>query len=429
MRASRVFRMVLLLAAHVAIADTSFAGRYSIRKMEPLPGRAHDSSFASAIDDAGNIVGYSYSASHATTRIGTVLLHTGERLSMGAIADCTPHGESILIGVSPNGRTAGYASAVCGGYTRSTTSLVATPATFIAFSPLPSGGDCQGNDANDSNMIVGWSNVTTGCLSPLCIATTARPMCWTFGGAAKQLSLGINPVGFAFGTNAAGVVVGQSLLGNPLSYERGVPVVWASTSALPVTLPAISGTFGVAYKISDSSTIVGQSEAGEFRHATKWNGNVATDLGVLPGCSISSANDVDDRFGAVGFSQGSGAMSARATLFRDGEVVDLNALLLDAAGVVFTSAEGINRNGWIAANGSANGKSVGYVLVPCFADMNDDGVVDDADFSMFVVAYDLLDCADPAMPARCPADLNKDGAVDDADFTSFVVAYEEVVCP
>ena len=57
------------------------------------------------------------------------------------------------------------------------------------------------------------------------------------------------------------------------------------------------------------------------------------------------------------------------------------------------------------------------------------GQVDDADFTLFVQAYNILDCADPAMPASCPADLNNDGAVDDSDFIVFVVAYNALICP
>ncbi|MBY0111604.1 MAG: hypothetical protein K2Y21_02190 [Phycisphaerales bacterium] len=66
---------------------------------------------------------------------------------------------------------------------------------------------------------------------------------------------------------------------------------------------------------------------------------------------------------------------------------------------------------------------------PCPADFNNDTRVDDADFQIFVVAYDLLDCADPAMPPLCPADLNLSTAVDDADFQQFVAAYNELLCP
>lgn len=73
-----------------------------------------------------------------------------------------------------------------------------------------------------------------------------------------------------------------------------------------------------------------------------------------------------------------------------------------------------------------------FAFVPrsfCPADLNNDGIVEDADFSLFVVAYDALDCADPVMSLGCPADLNHDGVVDDADFSPFVVAYNELLCP
>ncbi|MBX3388288.1 MAG: hypothetical protein KF691_02405 [Phycisphaeraceae bacterium] len=65
---------------------------------------------------------------------------------------------------------------------------------------------------------------------------------------------------------------------------------------------------------------------------------------------------------------------------------------------------------------------------PCPGDLNNDGFVDDADFVIFVNAYNILDCADPSMPVLCPADMNGDGFVDDADFVLFVAAYNNLVC-
>ncbi|MBX3380030.1 MAG: hypothetical protein KF805_08030 [Phycisphaeraceae bacterium] len=53
----------------------------------------------------------------------------------------------------------------------------------------------------------------------------------------------------------------------------------------------------------------------------------------------------------------------------------------------------------------------------------------DADFVIFVAAYNILDCSGPSMPPGCPADLNGDGVVDDGDFIVFVPAYNELVCP
>lgn len=64
----------------------------------------------------------------------------------------------------------------------------------------------------------------------------------------------------------------------------------------------------------------------------------------------------------------------------------------------------------------------------CPSDLNGDVAVDDSDFALFVTAYNLLDCADPAMAPGCPADLNTDGAVNDLDFVVFVAAYSELIC-
>ena len=64
----------------------------------------------------------------------------------------------------------------------------------------------------------------------------------------------------------------------------------------------------------------------------------------------------------------------------------------------------------------------------CPADINLDGFADDSDFTHFVGAYDILDCADGAMPVPCPSDLNADGLVDDSDFQIFVAGYDALVC-
>lgn len=78
---------------------------------------------------------------------------------------------------------------------------------------------------------------------------------------------------------------------------------------------------------------------------------------------------------------------------------------------------------------SGSGTNWAAAAAPCAGDINNDGQVDDADFVLFVAAYNILDCADPSMPAGCPSDLNADGVVDDADFVVFVAAYDALVCP
>lgn len=64
----------------------------------------------------------------------------------------------------------------------------------------------------------------------------------------------------------------------------------------------------------------------------------------------------------------------------------------------------------------------------CPTDLNGDSATDDADFVLFVAAYNILDCTDQDMPADCPSDFNGDNAVNDTDFVTFVAAYNELLC-
>jgi glucose/arabinose dehydrogenase len=66
--------------------------------------------------------------------------------------------------------------------------------------------------------------------------------------------------------------------------------------------------------------------------------------------------------------------------------------------------------------------------IPCAADLNNDLVVMDDDFVIFVQAYNNVTCANPP-PATCHGDFNLDGVVDDTDFQMFVAAYNAVFCP
>jgi len=84
-------------------------------------------------------------------------------------------------------------------------------------------------------------------------------------------------------------------------------------------------------------------------------------------------------------------------------------------------------------NGTLKGALIlRFAFVPksyCPADLNNDGIVEDEDFTLFLSGYNTLDCADSGMAFGCPADFNFDGAVNDGDFEVFIGAYNELVCP
>lgn len=68
------------------------------------------------------------------------------------------------------------------------------------------------------------------------------------------------------------------------------------------------------------------------------------------------------------------------------------------------------------------------IPTPCPGDLSLDRFVDDADFVLFVAAYDKYACPE-SVPPSCWADLNHDNSVDDQDFVIFLAAYTEMLCP
>lgn len=68
----------------------------------------------------------------------------------------------------------------------------------------------------------------------------------------------------------------------------------------------------------------------------------------------------------------------------------------------------------------ANALDFAASMKPCPGDFNGDGMVDDADFTLFLTPYNNL--LDPR------ADLNGDNLTDDTDFSVFVNAYNQLLC-
>lgn len=70
------------------------------------------------------------------------------------------------------------------------------------------------------------------------------------------------------------------------------------------------------------------------------------------------------------------------------------------------------------------------VLAParCEGDLDDNGLVDDDDFALFVQDYQRLICDASGMPPNCPSDLDGTCEVDDADFSLFSTAYNQLIC-
>lgn len=93
------------------------------------------------------------------------------------------------------------------------------------------------------------------------------------------------------------------------------------------------------------------------------------------------------------------------------------------------SFDGRRVRGSVATNCGPSSPASAFLRVLCTGDLDNDGLIDDADFELFAANYDILLCSDASMPPACPADFNADGVVDDLDFGRFAVAYSAMVCP
>lgn len=136
-------------------------------------------------------------------------------------------------------------------------------------------------------------------------------------------------------------------------------------------------------------------------------------------------NGADIVDGAGGASSGGGVVSGASGALASPSIGA--SVLLTISGVQASDAGAytvVFSNGCNDATSAAAAVSVNA----CPGDLNADGVIDDADFTIFVGAYNVLVCEDPSMPVGCPADLNGDGLVEDLDFQVFIVGYDALVC-
>lgn len=232
-----------------------------------------------------------------------------------------------------------------------------------------------------------------------------------------------------------------------------LPTAWRSGVKYTLNADGLGATMAQSTNI-DGSVVVGDApdEYGAMKVAAiwRWNGAGYDEqlAGYLPQTSYSFGSArftsvTDDGTIAVGsnnyafnpFQGGDAIIWTAETGLMSGTDFMASLGLSVPEGMSLRDFQSISPDGSVIA---AAGLLVDYgiyqtflihIKEPCPADLNNDRFVEDTDFVQFASAYDMLDCADPAMPLRCPADLNRDGVVDDSDFVLFAGAYDALLCP
>jgi len=247
---------------------------------------------------------------------------------------------------------------------------------------------------------------------------------WTQGAGATQIPVPPELPGAAL-TPIAASTSGDKAIG----YVSSESFLWQSGSS--AILPSPAGTHSQVVAMNeDGSVLVGYTSDEVNRFAGRWTASGHHSLGTLPnGLDPGTANAVS-RDGKVIAGQG-GPYGHLFVWTPQLGAIDLVQALICHGNVSIVGYQ----NWWVTSMTSDGKHIVGYASetgtnknVPwiidwpsCPADLNGDGVVDDADFSIFVMSYNIyLDTI---------GDLNYDCVTDDADFSHFVVAYNELLCP
>jgi probable HAF family extracellular repeat protein len=146
------------------------------------------------------------------------------------------------------------------------------------------------------------------------------------------------------GTIAVGSITHVGIL-NGTDTDPATAVSWNLSTFQATALPSLGGAHkeDAAYGISDSGTIVGQSD----NHAVSWKGSTVNDLGTLPHGDTSAANAISgDGTTAVGFSTGADSIFHAASwkLAPNGTVISVNDLGALAANDI-SYAQAVNSDG------------------------------------------------------------------------------------
>ena len=229
------------------------------------------------------------------------------------------------------------------------------------------GPDAFGSFINERGQVAGFSftnstpNVTTGF-------PTEDPFLWENG---TMLDLG--SLGGTFGNptalNNRGQVIGFSNLAGDQSSH---PFLWDQEKLIDLYTNTTGGNPLTADAINDAGEIVGAAIfPTQSYDAYLRRGGVATDLGHLNGDCTSEAWAINSGGQIVGISFSCDGVTARAFLWENGSLVDLNILIPAGSSLQLVQPMAINDRGEIDGVGNPPGCSDSalcshaFVLIPC----------------------------------------------------------------
>lgn len=300
------------------------------------------SSFAAAINDNGQIVGWfcppteiscsSLDPSETSNGLHAFLYSGGTITDLGTLPGASG---SEATGINDIGQIVGYSHTANGNEH----AFLYSAETMTDLGTLAGGFNSYAMGINSAGQVVGKADTGSGAVHAFLYGGGTMMDLGTLPGGATSSATAINKLGqiVGYSTTASGVEHAFLLSGGSIA-DLG-------------TLP---GGASLATGINDSGVIVGDSltAAGNL-HAFQYSAGSLTDLGTLPGASTSFATGINDNGQVVGYS---GTINEDAFLYGGGIMTNLDPLV----GLSGSYGNGINNLGQIAA--FANGQA--YLFTP-----------------------------------------------------------------
>jgi len=316
------------------------AASYTFTALGTLGG---SSSIAYGINDAGQVVGYSYltgdASYHATLWDSAAATDLGTLGGSSSIANDVNNAGQVVGTSYTTGDAARYAALWNGAVPINLGSL---------------GGVGGATAINDTGQIVGYSD--GGNTATFWNGTTAPVALGTLGGTVSSAS----------GINSSGQIAGHSTLTGPTQLRA---TLWNGTTPTSLGFGSLSGAAGYGNGINEVGQVVGAVQIvtdSVTSHAVLWDGGILIDLGTLGGKN-STALAVSNTGQIVGWSDVSGSGYRHATLWNGATATDLNDVLDTetlSVGWLLLDAADINDSGWIVgtAYNTVTDQIQGYLL-------------------------------------------------------------------
>lgn len=316
---------VSLFAAVVSLNASTI---YQVVDLGSLGGPA---SAATAIDNLGNVAGWSLLLDGQTTQAyrtsgfgAPQSLGTGSRISRAqGLGD-----DGFVVGVQYDGDGDAFAT---------------------RWSP---GGLVENlGDADSYALALNRSGIIAGSQS-------GHAVTWTATG--QMVDLGVTaPWSSAYAINGYGAVAGTLQLAN-----RAFRAFTTDGAGGVTTLGTLGGANSYGTAINNQGWVAGASTVAQgYLHAFLYAQGRLTDLGTLDGLGSSAAYGMNDAGQVVGYSQRAGGGQS-AFLYQGGVMQDLNSLIAVDSGWRLLEASAINGRGQIVGFGMLGGMQRAFRLDP-----------------------------------------------------------------